>query len=289
MKTETRLLIVDASTIIYRACHTHSGLTNSEGEFTGGVFGFIGQVCTAILRTGATHLLIAFDAPPYLKAEGIAETFKADRTIDEGLRARVDATKRQLHELIDGVGLPYLKVSGAEADDIIGHVCNSVSVRDLGVAIIMSGDSDMYQLLGDKVSMHKGGKHPPFYGEVDLDKEHGVPPHAWVNIISVAGSHNHVVGVRKGIGIKTAIKLLGPTYDNISWMSPEERKVFAENQKMNLLPFEGLELPPFLMSSVTWEFNPRTLYQAVARWEIRITEVMVEALAQISHRPLRRR
>ena len=288
MANTRRLLLVDASTIMYRACHVHRGLSSASGEFTGGVFGFLGQVCTAILKTGATELLVVLDSPPYRKEADMQSVFKGDRkaSSDPDLQEKVATTKKQVKQLLARTGIPHFALAGAEADDVIGHICKTCPDVD---CVIASGDSDMYQLLSENVSMHKGGKHPVFYTHKDFTQEFGVLPKHWVNIISAAGSHNNVPGVRKGVAIKTALKFLGPNANAVQWMTEDEYEVYRRNVKLNRLPYKKIR-PELADASITtmWTFYPAELYRAAGLWDIRITQVMQEALEQVSSAPKRK-
>ena len=123
------LLLVDLSNISYKSSAAHSTLFSSDGEFTGGLYGFIGALAKAIDATGATHVCICEDHRPYRRSKLYPE-YKQIRAVskDKELASKVTTTVEQIRKLCEVTGWPIWAVAEFEADDLIGHATDRKSV-----------------------------------------------------------------------------------------------------------------------------------------------------------------
>jgi hypothetical protein len=66
-------------------------------------------------------------------------------------------------------------------------------------------------------------------------------------------------------------------------MTEAEHKVYTHNKKLNRLPYKKIERAlSQVVVNTKWQLDIKDLYRAVARWDIRTTQVMQEALEQVS-------
>lgn len=285
MKTDVRLLMVDSSTVIHRACYAASQLHSSDGTFTGGLFSFINQVTTGILKTASTAAVLVFDSKPYLKARELqnTSTYKGDRKPDAEEHAKkVAETKRLVTAWATALDFPVLSKPGAECDDIMARVCSARS-KQSGSTVLMTGDTDLYQCLAyENVSQYRGGKHAQNYTRSDFVSEFAIPPEQWVDVIAAAGSHNGVPGVRRLLGVKTAIKNLQKHGKPKNWLTPSEWEQFTRNKRIACLPYRGLKFKPSDIQITPFRYTRRLLVQQLARYEIQLTKQMDEAFSQIA-------
>ena len=91
-----------------------------------------------------------------------------------------------------------------EADDIIARICFDCPTDD--EIIVMTKDKDLFQLMVlPNIKIHDFTK---FYTVDDFKEEFGIEPHQYLDLKALAGdSSDNIPGV-KGIGLKTASKLL---------------------------------------------------------------------------------
>lgn len=108
--------------------------------------------------------------------------------------------------IMNGLGLRVYGKPGFEADDLMATMCERLKDEPVDVVLVGS-DKDLHQLLSDKVRMFDPSKDREF-GPEGLEKRFGYTPAEVVDIQTLAGdSTDNIPGV-KGIGVKTAAKLV---------------------------------------------------------------------------------
>ena len=135
------------------------------------------------------------------------DLYKANRPkTPEDLHAQVP----WICEILEALGIPVLQCDGYEADDIIATV--SRKCRESGrTCRILSGDKDLMQLVDESTQILKpvtGGETWKVTGIEGVEAEWGVKPPQLLDLLSLYGdSADNIPGVR-GVGVKTAAKLL---------------------------------------------------------------------------------
>lgn len=157
---------------------------------------------SAINRWHTEHCAICLDAPPYFRKE-LSQDYKAQRDAPEP-----DALDqfRRVKERLAADGNVMWECRGFEADDVIATA--TVWLRDQGHdVVIVSGDKDMLQLVGDHVIQRKPSTGDTFDVAAVVSK-FGVHPNQMRDLLALMGdSSDNVPGV-PGIGAKTAASLL---------------------------------------------------------------------------------
>ncbi|MDR0909889.1 MAG: DNA polymerase I [Spirochaetaceae bacterium] len=246
------LYIIDAYALIYRYYFAFISrpLRNSRGENVSSLFGFA-QTVTHLLNeevvsTGSTTdgaiYVAAFDSKGPTFRHKMYPEYKATRQkAPDDLHAQVPWVEAFLNAL----KLPVLKAEGFEADDLIAALANKCKA-DGRQCYIVSGDKDLLQLVGDGVyelrpvkGFAGGSSQGGNYEKVDAEQvkaEWGVPPSGMLDLLSLIGdSSDNVPGV-KGIGEKTATKLLtrygslDEIYKNIAAIEGSVGKKLAEGK-----------------------------------------------------------
>jgi DNA polymerase-1 len=203
---------VDGSSYLYRAYHALPKLTSSRGEPTGAIHGVLNMINKLANEESTDHFVVVFDAPGKTFRDEIFEDYKANRPpMPDELREQVDP----LLEAIPAMGLPLLRITGVEADDVIGTLCRQGEAAGMSV-LVSTGDKDMAQLVNDKVTLVN-----TMSGSVlDRDgvkKKFDVFPEQIIDYLALVGdSSDNIPGVPK-VGAKTAAKWLNqwPTADDI--------------------------------------------------------------------------
>ena len=154
--SDHRLLLVDGSSYLYRAFHAMPDLRNAQGFPTGAIHGIVNMMRRARTEIDADHIACVFDAKGKTFREEMYPEYKANRSaMPEDLALQIEP----IHKVVRAMGWPVLVVTGIEADDVIGTIAKQ-AVRDGWEVAIVSGDLDMLQLVGPKVSLlhtAKGG------------------------------------------------------------------------------------------------------------------------------------
>ena len=200
------LLIVDMNNVLHKAIHAHPHLHCNYKDnkiYTGGLYGFVQQVSTAIEKFNIDDMIICTDQPPYMRSLLLKE-YKAKRE-----KPSIDF-KKKFHDTINLINNFVIRANiilwsklGFEADDLIYMLCSYYS-KDYGKIVILSNDKDLYQtFIFDNIFLVKNGY---LYGQEQFMEEYDVSVSDWVWITVFSGGHNGVPGF-DGIGEKTAIKL----------------------------------------------------------------------------------
>ncbi len=219
-------LLVDGHSLAFRSYYAFAknrdgGLKNSQGVPTSICFGFMRSLLDTIEAQTPQAVAIAFDTSKPTFRHDADETYKGTRSeTPEDFIPDI----QNLERLLQAFGFTIVKAPGYEADDILGTI--SKQAADQGyTAKILSGDRDLFQLVGGArsvlyLSSAYGSGRAGSAAEFDRDRvveKLGVPPEQVIDFKALCGdSSDNIPGV-KGIGEKTAIKLLAdyPTLDAI--------------------------------------------------------------------------
>jgi DNA polymerase-1 len=143
MNTRPDLVLVDGSSYLYRAFNALPPFSNSRGEPTGAVFGVLNMLAKFLKDYDPERIAVVFDAPGKTFRDELFAEYKAQRPpMPDDLRVQI----QPLFEAVRGMGLPILRETGVEADDVIGTLACAAAKENLSV-LISTGDKDMAQLV----------------------------------------------------------------------------------------------------------------------------------------------
>ncbi|MBI4211620.1 MAG: DNA polymerase I, partial [Deltaproteobacteria bacterium] len=198
-----KLYIIDGANYVYRAFYAIPSLTNSKGLPTNALYGFTQMLLALVREEKPDYMVIAFDTKePTFRDEMYAE-YKANR------KAPPDDLIPQfpyIRPLVDALGIASIEKPGFEADDVIGTLVTRCASEDLEISIV-SGDKDLMQLVGPRVSMLDTMKGIRF-GPMQVEERFGVPPEKVIEVLALMGDSSDNVPGLPGIGPKTATKLI---------------------------------------------------------------------------------
>ena len=199
-----KLLIIDGNSIIFRAFYALPFLSDTKGQPTGAVFGFLNMFLKVLNEYKPTHVAVAFDYSRKTFRNKIFAEYKGTRkeTPDE-LRQQFPLMK----EFLSAMGIRYIEQKCIEADDIVGTLSKIPNCEK----VILSGDRDVLQLISSdcEVWLTKKGISEIYRvnEEVLLQDFHLTPPQV-VDLKALMGdSSDNIPGV-KGIGQKIATELI---------------------------------------------------------------------------------
>lgn len=206
--TQDTLYLLDSYGLIYRSyfAFVSHPLTNKAGENVSALYGFFRSLAMILKTYQPQYFLAAFDSrTPTFRHEWYPE-YKATRDkTPEDLHAQIP----HIEKILTTLGIACLRKDGFEADDIIATLARRAE-KEGRRCVIISGDKDLAQLVGDFVSVLKPDKSEALaHCGIEEVKEHwGVAPVQMLDYLSLIGdSADNIPGV-KGIGPKTAVKLL---------------------------------------------------------------------------------
>ncbi len=203
VSSQPTLYLIDGSAYVYRAFFALPALNNSKGLQTNAVYGFTTTLMKIIREHQPHGLAVVFDeAGPTLRHETY-QAYKAQRPpMPEGMSAQIP----YIHRVVEALNIPVVKYAGYEADDLIGTL--AVQAEQAGYdVVIVTGDKDMFQLLTPHIRIYDPVKSK-WVGEAECRERFGVEPARVVEVMGLMGdSTDNIPGV-KGIGEKTATKLI---------------------------------------------------------------------------------
>ncbi len=205
---KTPVYVLDAYGLIYRSyfAFISKPLTNREGKNVSAVFGFFRNLHSLFQKYGPKVFIAAFDSRTPTFRHELYPEYKATRQkTPEDLHAQVPV----IEEILTALGVSIVRQDGFEADDIIASVAARARAEGRECRIV-SGDKDLMQLVGGPVSVLKPGKTGG-WEEIDAEgvrAEWGVGPELMLDYLSLTGDASDNVPGVKGIGDKTALKLL---------------------------------------------------------------------------------
>jgi DNA polymerase I-like protein with 3'-5' exonuclease and polymerase domains/5'-3' exonuclease len=228
----SRLVLIDANSLIHRAFHAIPPLTTTKGELVNAVYGFASTLLKVFAELKPDYVVACFDTPePTFRHEAFAE-YKATRVeMDKALSPQFAYTQ----EILRAFNIPFYGIAGFEADDLIGTLAElaiSKPPTDYGQVrlgygkrkkaidrsqsavsevIIVSGDRDSLQLVTDKVKVYMPGRTMAdtlLYDILRVENRFGLEPHQLIDFKALAGDPSDNVPGVAGIGEVTATKLI---------------------------------------------------------------------------------
>ncbi len=198
----SRILIVDGANSLYRAFFAIPGLRTSTGTPTNAALGFVNMLVKVMREEGPDRVIVVFDAPGETFRHELYDDYKAGRdATPEDLSSQIPLVR----ELVDAQGIPLLEAPGFEADDVIATLVERAPA-DTEV-VIVSTDRDLMQLVSGRVTMVDGIRDRR-YDPAGVADRFGVPPEKILDLRALVGDTSDNIPGVKGIGEKTAAKLL---------------------------------------------------------------------------------
>lgn len=210
-----KVILVDGNNLMFRSFYAtlYSGniMTNKEGFPTNALYGFVNMLNKIISEEAPKYIMVAFDIGKTFRHEKY-DYYKGKRDeTPEDLKKQFPIAKK----ILNAMGIKYLELEGYEADDIIGSFAKKVDESQDFIATIISSDKDLLQLISDRVEVKL--LKPKDY--IRMNKEtfietYGLDPIKMIDLKSLMGDASDNIPGVKGIGEKTAIKLL-QTYGSL--------------------------------------------------------------------------
>lgn len=205
---ENTVFILDSYGLIFREYYAFFSrpLTDSKGQNISAVFGFFRNLSILIKNFKPKYFIAAMDSRTPTFRHLAYKDYKATRQkTPEDLKAQFP----MIEECLKVLGIPVLRVDGYEADDVVATIARQCDKKGQH-CLILSADKDLQQLTNQNIHMLKPDKVKTWAeaDAQDVENEWGLKPEKILDLLSLTGdSADNVPGV-KGIGPKTAVKLL---------------------------------------------------------------------------------
>ena len=203
------LLLVDGYGLIFRAYHAiKNEIATSRGENVNAVFGFAAMLLDVLRREQPEYAIVAMESGRTFRDEEYAE-YKANRGLmPDDLRPQVG----RIRQLIEALNIPVEERDGYEADDVIGSLARNCGERgDLRV-IIVTGDSDLLQLVDENTTVVLPGAlrfgELRYFDPEAVHTRYGFGPEYVADYKALVGDTSDNIPGVAGIGEKTAKALI---------------------------------------------------------------------------------
>lgn len=205
-----KLFIIDGNSLMFRAFYGLPPLYTSQGIPCNAIFGFVKMLINIITKNSPKYMVVAFDAGKHNFRHDIFPDYKGTRKpMPDELYSQLPIIK----DILTQMNICIIESLGVEADDIIGSLSKKYDID----TVLISADRDLLQLITPQCRVwltQKGLTDVVDLDEEGLKEKYGIKPYQVIEMKSIMGdSSDNIPGV-KGIGEKTALKLI-QEYDNL--------------------------------------------------------------------------
>ncbi|PZE20366.1 5'-3' exonuclease [Paenibacillus xerothermodurans] len=210
MEKKPTLMLVDGMALLFRAYYANSYggyiRRTASGIPTNAIYGFIKYFLDAIRTFAPSHVVCCWDMGSKTFRSDKLPSYKAHRP-----EPPLDLIPQfsLIKEVVESFGVPNIGFEGFEADDCIGTLAHRFST-EMDV-YVLTGDHDMLQLVADRVKviiMKKGASNYAVYDPEFLLSEKQLTAAQFIDLKGLTGDTSDNYPGVKGIGEKTAVKLL---------------------------------------------------------------------------------
>ncbi|MBP0021401.1 MAG: DNA polymerase I [Cyanobacteria bacterium SBLK] len=238
------LLLIDGHSLAFRSYYAFAkgrdgGLRTSTGIPTNICFGFLKSLLQVIQFEQPKSIAIAFDTDKPTFRHRADPNYKADRqeTPDDFL-----PDLKNLQELLQALKITQIVAPGYEADDILGTLARHGSQAGYCVKIV-TGDRDLFQVVDDEKqisvlyldpkAIKSARSRSPEFKVAEVEEKMGITPSQVIDYKALCGDKSDNIPGIRGIGDKTAVKLLTEygtlekIYENIDKIKGANNKKLA--------------------------------------------------------------
>ncbi|MBQ6817931.1 MAG: DNA polymerase I [Bacilli bacterium] len=240
-----KIILVDGNNLLYRSYYAtaYNGnfMHNSKNFPTNALYGFVNMMNKIINEEKPLYIVVAFDKGKTFRHERY-EQYKAGRmeTPNE-LKLQIPYSRK----LLDAMGIKYYELDNYEADDILGTFARYCNENNNLMATVISSDHDLLQLISPSVEM-KMLKTKDYirYNKETFLADYGIEPIKIIDLKALQGdTSDNIPGVR-GIGEKTALKLLQDyesldgVYNNLEKLTPKMQEKLITDKENAYMSYE---------------------------------------------------
>nr|WP_319494234.1 DNA polymerase I [uncultured Desulfobacter sp.] len=228
MAAPKTIYLIDGSAFLYRAFHAIRSLATSQGHPTNATFGFTRILLKLIKDKAPEYAGVFFDVKGPTFRHKMFDDYKANRPpMPEELAVQIPDIK----EVVKALNIPIIEKQGYEADDLVGTYARIAQEQGFKV-VMVTGDKDFIQLITDECTLWDPMKDT-LTDRSGVKADMGIEPEQFIDVLGLAGdTADNIPGV-KGVGVKTAVKLIvdygsiSGIYDNLEQL--KKKKKLYEN------------------------------------------------------------
>lgn len=292
-----KLLLVDGHYYVYRSFFAIRDLSNSRGEPTNAIYGFVKTLRRMVKDLNPQLGAVVWDEGLPTRRTDLQPAYKQQRA---EMPVEMRPQLAFIRELVPLLGFRSVSLPDTEADDLMASYAVAACSRKMEV-ILATNDKDLFQLVNEKVRVYTTNKAELLLPKdsyalldgINVQKKWGVPPTLVGDVIALIGDTvNNIPGVA-GLGPKNAAHLL-KTHGSLDALLADLSKVenarireklvaareqILQNREMVKL---DLDLPlPVPLDGLNIEPNYEELIETIAQCEFKslMQEIQAEAAA----------
>ncbi|MBN0919635.1 5'-3' exonuclease [[Mycoplasma] gypis] len=203
-----KILIIDGTYLVFKSyygtLYSNQKLETSTGMKTNAIVGFFNTFFKLLRNYSPDSVYFCFDANAKTFRHDMYQDYKAQRA-----KAPEDFYIQlvQIKDLLQLLNIPMLEKPGYEADDIVATLTKKF--QDDNYVLLFSADQDLNQLINNRVAILKPKNKNLFVlNQNNFYEVYGFHPHNVVDIKALMGDASDNFKGIKGVGPKTAIKLI---------------------------------------------------------------------------------
>jgi 5'-3' exonuclease len=203
------LLAVDTPSMLYRAFFAlPKSIKGAGGRPVNALLGTANLVLREIEQHAPRAVVLCFGPDAATYRTDLFDGYHAERPpMPDELRQQWD----EVEDFFSRFGWAIADHDSLEADDLLGSLAKA-EVAAGGEALLMTGDRDMFQCAGERVTVlyvSTGGKRGgELVDAAEVERRYGIPPELVPDFIALRGDPSDGIPGAKGVGEKTAADLL---------------------------------------------------------------------------------
>ena len=201
-------MAIDGPFVLYRSFFAlPDSIKGADGHPTNALLGAVNLILRIAADRPPRAVVVCFGAEAAKYRVDLYPAYHAARPpVPDDLQRQFDRAPA----LFEAFGWSSMTSGDLEADDLLGALAHAEAEAG-GQALIMTGDRDMYQCAGERVSVVYLKQRSSGFEEVDPDEvvaRYGIPPALVPDFIALRGDPSDGLPGAAGIGAKTAASLL---------------------------------------------------------------------------------
>lgn len=262
-KLDMKVILVDASAVLYRSFFALPEMTSPSKEPSQALFGFAKALCKLLVEQRPTHMIALMDGPEGKEPrKELYSEYKAHReSTPEELLGQID----QAPFLCEALGVFAYKKERLEADDLIAScVRQSKEWEPTSQIYICTQDKDLFQLLDEQTRCIYLPKQYEILDAEAVKAKYGVTPTQFADYQAIVGDGSDNIPGVAGIGAKGASDLLAQfgSLDQLYARLEENPALLGGSKRDKLLA--GKEMA-FLSRSLT-QLDPNAPVPPMEEW-----------------------
>ncbi|MBI4975038.1 MAG: DNA polymerase I [Candidatus Omnitrophica bacterium] len=239
--SKKRLFLIDGNSFCYRAYYAIRSLSNSKGQPTNAIYGFVTMLNKIVKDNQPDMLAVAFDLKGPTFRHKKFEEYKIHR---KPMPDELVSQMPYIKEVVKAYNIPIYEVEGYEADDVLATLAKKAEGEDIETYIV-TGDKDALQLVNSHIKVYNPNKDNLVYDIAKVKETFGVAPERMIDLMALMGDATDNIPGVSGIGEKTAIELIGQfgslesLLENVEHIKSEaRRRMLKENERVAILSKE---------------------------------------------------